>query len=52
MGEYDVGLKEWSTLLLKILDKFIEAFKGKVDQLFWNQIINKEMGWYYGYSSY
>ena len=36
MGEYDEPLREWSILLLKILDKFTEALKGKVDRVFWN----------------
>jgi hypothetical protein len=48
MGEYDEPLREWSILLLKIIDKFILTMQGKVDKVFWNSIISKEMGFEYG----
>ena len=41
MGEYDSTLEKWAVLLIGIVDKFIEQMTGKVDRVFWNQIICK-----------
>ena len=48
MGEYDMHLKEWANLLNGIVEKFIDQMTGKVDRVFWNQIINKESGYRFG----
>ena len=52
MGEYDSTLEKWAVLLIEIIDKFIEQMTGKVDRVFWNQIICKELGYESGPSGY
>jgi len=42
--ENQTTLKEWTKMLLPVLDKFIETKQGNIDKIWWNSITN----YYYG----
>jgi hypothetical protein len=47
MNKFDAKtgkMKQWSKLLLPILDKFVDSAKGKVDKEWWNRIAHYEGG--------